>query len=83
MCCIEECNNNEINLEEGNGNSKEEFIPNFVYDVSNMVVGCNVVSSISDHSSAKRKGILHLKVRKKERKKKQDLEIILMFGSTC
>jgi hypothetical protein len=30
-----------------------------------MVVGCNFMNNISYHNSAKRKGILHLKVRKK------------------
>lgn len=75
MCWIEEYNNNEINLEEGSVNSKENVIPNFVYDVNNMVVGCKVVSSISDHSSVKRKGILHLKVRKKERRRRKKNKI--------
>lgn len=65
MCQIEEYNNDEINLKQGSGDSKEDVIPDFVYDVSNMVVGCNFMNNISYHNSAKRKGILHLKVRKK------------------
>jgi hypothetical protein len=71
VCWIEEYNNDEINLKERSGDSKEDVIPDFVYDVSNMVVGCNFMNNISNHNSAKRKGILHLKVR---RKKIQDLE---------
>lgn len=43
------------NLEEGSGDSEEDFIPDFVEDVSRMVAGCNVPNSSSNHSSVKRK----------------------------
>jgi hypothetical protein len=45
----------ETNIKEGGGDSKEDAIPNFVHDVSNMVGGSNVMNNSSNHSSVKRK----------------------------
>jgi len=47
--------NDKTNIEKGSGDSKEDAIPNFVHDVSNMVGGSNVVNNSSNHSSVKRK----------------------------
>jgi hypothetical protein len=46
--------NDETNIEEGSGDFEEDVIPNFVYDVSNMVGESNVANSSSNHSSAKK-----------------------------
>jgi hypothetical protein len=51
--------NDETNIEEGNGNSEENAIPDFIHDVSNMVNGSNVVNSSNNHNSAKTKGAQH------------------------
>ena len=46
----------DVNLKEGNGDSEEDSIPNFVDNVSNMVVGVNVnVKTSNPSSSGKRK----------------------------
>jgi len=51
--------NEETNIEEGSGDSKEDAIPDFIHDVSNMVGGSNVANSSSNPSSAKRKDSHH------------------------
>jgi len=53
-------NNDGINLEEGSGDLEENSIPNFVDDMSNMVICFNVANSSSNHSFGKRKATQYL-----------------------
>ncbi|XP_052311387.1 uncharacterized protein LOC127905672 [Populus trichocarpa] len=48
-------NEEQPDLEEGSGDSKEDGIPNFTDDVCNMVRGVNMSSSSNTRSSGKRK----------------------------
>lgn len=59
--------NDETNIKEESGDSKEDVIHDFVHDVSNMVGESNVTNSSSNHSSAKKEVniILHLNAEKK------------------
>jgi hypothetical protein len=52
---LKNTSNDDINLEEGSGNSNEDGIPNFMDDVSNMVASFNVANSSNNHNSGKRK----------------------------
>ena len=47
--------NEDTNMEEGSGDSEDDAIPDFSWDVSNMVGGSNVANSSSNPSSSKRK----------------------------
>jgi hypothetical protein len=42
-------------LKDRSGDLKEDGIPNFIDDVSNLIVGFNVANNSSNHSSGKRK----------------------------
>ena len=51
--------NDDPHLEEGNGDSEEDSLPNFVADVNNMVAGVTFANSTSNPtgSSGKTKGV--------------------------
>jgi hypothetical protein len=42
-------------LKDRSGDLKDDGIPNFIYDVSNLIVGFNVENNSSNYSSGKRK----------------------------
>ena len=56
---LKNTSNDDINLEEGSGNSEEDGIPNFMDDVSNIIASFNVANSSNDHNSGKRKATQH------------------------
>jgi hypothetical protein len=64
--------NEHTNIEEGSGDSKEDAIPDFTRDVSNMVGGSNVTNSSNNLSNAKKKGTYH--TTPQFQKKKGELE---------
>ena len=66
--------NEETNIEEGSGDSEEDAIPDFIYDVSNMVGGSNVANGSSNHNSAKRKVYITLHLNAEKRKGKLEWE---------
>ena len=67
--------NEDPHLKEGNGDSEEDSLPNFIKDVNNMVVSVNFANSTSNPitSSGKRKGVQQC-TRKNGKKKKRVLE---------
>ena len=42
-------------MKDRSGDLKEDDIPNFIDDVSNLIVGFNIANNSSKHSSGKRK----------------------------
>lgn len=42
-------------MKDRSGDLKDDGIPNFIYDVSNLIVGFNVENNSSNYSSGKRK----------------------------
>ena len=57
---IKNTTKDDVNIEKGSGDSKEDNLPNLIDDISNMVVHVNVSNNSSNHSSSgKRKAPQH------------------------
>jgi len=63
--------NEDPHIEEGSGDSEEDSLPNFIVDVSNMIIGVTFANSTSNPTgcSGKRKGVQQSSQKNKKKKR--------------